>query len=408
MSNKISSGSALIRRDDDVVISAVGAVTACGIGLEAIWDYARSDAAPPQDAQSYGLNDFKAVAHFSDKRMMKAVSTSDALGLAAVEILKKAARWPELGVKPEMIGVYAGAPSASTNANDYYMDALKAAMHPAPVNGILVDTAKFGQTCMEAKPTTLLIGLPNNVLCYAAMLLDARGPNSNYTSSMLSGMTAVMNGARRVSRGQLAVAVAGGFAYFSATEVNEKMYLEAGFDAFPYADGAAFTTLERRAPAVARGMKPLASLLSFATGSDAGNAWSVEASGQSLERAIQRALNDAGLTPDDIGLVLATDSARRGLETRGLSVLSRVFANARARPAVGNFSRRFGDLREAGGILEMALAPRIMAAGAIPQGLASEAAMKAGFKREVPGARAALVMRQGFSGESSVAVVGRD
>ena len=392
------------KSDQDVVVTVLGVVTSSGIGLDAIWEAAQ--VVKKGDRASHALPEFRAMPYLSDKRMMKAVSNGDALGLATIEILKKEARWGEIGVAPNSIGLYVGAPASPASANDFYLDAVRVAKAWSGMGA--ASPVKFGQAAMAAKPTALLIGLPNNVLCYAAMILDARGPNSNYTSSMTSGMTALMNGARRVCRGQLRVAVAGGFAFLNAGDVNERVYLHAGFDAHPFADGAAFATLERREQAVTRGMKPLATLHAFAASSDAGAVWALDDGGQALERAIGRALADSGVRPADIGLVLATDSARPGLEARGLTVLSRVFANARAQPAVGNFSRRFGDLMEGAGAIELAVAAKILETGKVPAGLISAAASAAGFGVDVPKAALALVIRQGFNGESVIAVVGKE
>src|SRR5690606_28742169 len=122
------------------------------------------------------------------------------------------------------------------------------------------------KTSMGAMPMTLLVGLPNNVLCYGAMIFDAKGPNSNYTSTSTAGHVALINGAKRIGRGQLDVAIAGGFNAHTEP-VNGKMYEALGVST-KLADGAAFVALERRGEAEARGQTILATYLGGALTND--------------------------------------------------------------------------------------------------------------------------------------------
>ncbi len=372
---------------NDVVITGLGLVSGAGVGADAQLAFL----AGPIGARKLSLTDFKPAPYFSDKKMLKAMSHTDAIGLAAVEMLKKDAGWGTIGVTPERIGMYVGAPPSGASDNAYYMEEQRAARDEQGKGSL----AAFGKTCMGSKPSTLLIGLPNNVLCYGAMVLDARGPNSNYTSSGPSGMIAVMNGAKRVARGQLDLAVAGGFSAYHSDPMNKEAVISGGRPEAPVADGAAFVTLERRAAAEARGAKTYATVAGYAQGSDGMGPWAFDPHGAALENAVRRAMQQAGLGAGDVGLVLVSGTGTRSANEAELAVLARVFPKGRDVPALGAFSRAFGNLVEAGGVMELALAARIVASGALPASLALTE--KTGpIDRSKPGI---LVLRTSFSGD---------
>ncbi len=387
----------------DVVITGVGAVTAAGVGRAAQWAKV-FDGTPVSGADELSLAAFRPAPYLSDKRMLKAVSTPDALGLVGIEELKKNLGWETVKVSPERIGMFVGAPSSPAASNEFYVPAMEAARDG---NGKCSQRV-FGATCMESKPTALLIGLPNNVLCYGAMILDARGPNNNYTSASTSGLIAVATAARRVARDQLDLAVAGGFAMPSEDQVTRAVQENAGLGT-RVASGAVFLGLERREGADARGAKALGRIMGSAQGSDGLGPWQRDPHGRGMESAIMRALSEAGLGLDDIGLVLASQHGVRDVDVAELLVLSRVFAKARARPALGAFSRAFGNLMEAGGMLELASASALLERPTLPAAIQMAPNVAHQWNGKIDASKPhALIVKTGFSGESVALVVGKE
>lgn len=367
---------------DDVVVTGLGLVSGAGTGLTAQLDFLTGKSG----AATRSLAAFRAAPLLSDKRMMKAISHADAVGLAAIELLKNDADWESIPKTPERIGMYVGAPPAGASDNAYYMDAQRAAAGSIKA---------FGKTCLEAKPTTLLIGLPNNVLCYGAMLLDARGPNNNYTSSAVSGMVAVTNGAKRVARGQLDVAVAGGFCAYHADPVNKGVLTAAGLPEEQVADGAAFVSLERRCDAVARGAKVHATIVGCAQGSDALGPWGFDPSGAALEHTVRRAMEQGGLAAADIALVMVSESGHEIADAAERAALGRVFAKGPDGPAWASLGRAYGGLMEAGGVMELGLAASLAALDCVPAAIRVPAEeMRVDAKKQ-----GVLVLRTSLSGD---------
>ncbi len=334
---------------EEIVITGAAAVTSKAIGLEQVKQLALNGG-QKSTADDYSLKDFKAAPHITDRRMLKAVSNVDAIGLAAIEGLCKDLGYRQGMYPAERIGLYVGAPPATAYDNEPYMEALAQAND----RDGKASAGIFGKHCMGARPTTLLLGLPNNVLCYGAMILDAKGPNSNYTALGLSGHLALINAARRVKRQNVDLAVAGGFCAHTEP-VNSAIFKKLGLTDFVPADGAAFVSLERRDGATARGAKVLATYLGGATASDAMGPMMLDVNGEAYEGAIRRALSQAGIGAQDIGLVLASSTGVTRVDACEFSVLSRVFANARELPAVGTFFPVLGHLMEASGLVELGL-----------------------------------------------------
>lgn len=360
-------------RQDDLCVTGLGSVTRYGIDLDAIWEKL-CDAPKGGSLDDYSLDSFKAAAHIADRRMLKAISKTDAIGLAAFEEAIKNSGLKKESVEHHRKGVYVGAPAASAFDNTPYLDAQKKA------GGNL---KHFGVTCLESRPTTLLVGLPNNVLCYGALVIDARGPNDNYNSGDLSGIIAVINAAKQINRGRLDFAVAGGFAGHTEA-VNSWMFHRLGharwpaegreFVTAPYgegedgaviADGATFITLESRANASARGAKPIATLWGAAHRSDGLGPNVVADNSDGLERAIRAALAEAKISVDDVGLIFANAYGFGKLDAIEADTISTMFSQKK--PPVAFLSRHLGNSFEAAGLVEIAIAERLD--GGIPESL---------------------------------------
>lgn len=344
-----------------VYINATGVVSSKGVGSEAhaaMWNASLSQEIP----ESFALRDFKAAPYLSDKKVLKSVSESDALGLVAIEDLKKsAARY--LREDPYRNGFYVGSPPGSAHDNSFYYDAIRDA-------GSL---REFGAACMSSRPTTLLIGLPNNVLCYGSIILGVKGPNSNYTSTFLSGHIALQTAARKVRRGQLETAVAGGFAMHSE-EVNSAMYEQHGIASrnvekakhealIPIADGAVFVVLSNERNADGRNVEFIDSALA----SDGLGPKVIDQSGAAFESMINDLLGRNSVSKESVGLLLANSSGFGLLDECEKSVLSRVYANERVKPALGCSRKVLGNLMEAGGLFEFELARKLYDAKDLPE-----------------------------------------
>lgn len=168
-------------------------------------------------------------------------------------------------------------------------------------------------------PLWMLKGLPNMASCHASIQLDARGPINSIASDEIGGMVAIQEAYLQIRRGRADVMLAGGCSTeLSPTrliQVPQEHYaasVPSGRDVSetvrPFAadrvgavrsEGAACVILERRSHALARGAKPLATLLATATGWGRPSSYR-QGSAAGYDSVTRQAIERAGVAVDRI------------------------------------------------------------------------------------------------------------
>src|SRR5262249_20906327 len=127
--------------------------------------------------------------------------------------------------------------------------------------------------------------------------------------------------------------------------------------------------------------------------------------GEGPERAIRQALDDAGLRPDDVGMIVAHANGTPTSDVSEAKAIARVFGTQM--PPVTGFKWLFGHLIAAAGILETALALHALRSKLIP-GIATlreldpacaPLAVSRGVQR--PRSDVALILCRGFAGTNA-------
>ncbi len=304
----------------------------------------------------FSLESFQVLPHLEDKKVMKSVSRRDGYGLVALtrcknDTKKAGTTW---NYDSNKIGLFVGAPTSSSKDNESYMGSV---LETKDANGNYQD-GNFGKTYASSKPTTLLVGLPNNVLCHGAILLDAKGPNSNYTSTSISSHLAVMYGAEDIQNDKLDTCFVGGYsAHLEPIVMNmfaQNNIVKKSRDAkegIQVGEGACFISLERKEDAIKRGAPIIANYLGGAMGNCP---WfhleEREATGQVMTHTIERALAKANIAKEDIGLLFLHDSGDQVARQEEWLGVKNVFANLSQKPALATLNHEQGDLIEAGGM----------------------------------------------------------
>jgi 3-oxoacyl-[acyl-carrier-protein] synthase II len=368
---------------NEVVITGVGMVTSKGVGLEANAN-AMKNPQVVKDQESYSLKNFKPVSYLSDKRMLKAVSEVDAYGLVATEELKKNSAYVPEQQNPDRVGIYVGASPASVFDNQNYFQPIRETLD---ADGQVV-VSEFGKTFVGARPTTLLVGLPNNVLCYAAMIFNAKGPNSNYTNLETSGHLALNRAAQYVALNKLDYAVAGGCTAHTdpcATgALRTANYLktangEESFTINPYqaeqsgtimADGSVFVSLERRSAAEKRNAEVLATFVACHQASEATGPGITVNSDEAIVHCIESTLKSGGISAADVGVVFTTGYGIAEVDAVEMSAIKKVFTHSQD-IALATSAKVWGNLMESGGVGEVGLAKWLLRDenGQIPQSM---------------------------------------
>lgn len=292
---------------------------------------------------SRDLSGFKAAQHVSDRRILKAVSHRDGYGLAAVEQVKsKSDAWDNHD--PERSGVFVGACPSSVTDNENYIPAVKACVD---TSGQYIE-GHFGGQCMRSRPTTLLLGLPNNVLCYASLILDARGPNNNFTAGGVSSLMALASAKRSLTRGRLDRAVAGGYTYDSdpvRQATLKKLNVTKNEDDVVFTDCASFAELS-----LANEDKGLQLVdMRFATSDEFGS----EDFENQYFRILQELINDHGITAKDVQSLFVPFASWLDNSTDKYHKIREVFPKDHT--GLYSLEDRIGFAGETSGMAELAL-----------------------------------------------------
>ena len=382
------------QKPEDIVVTGLGMLTATGLGAEMNVQSFEQDTTK-KTAEDYKVVGFNPAPHLTDRKVVKAVSHRDVLGLVAMEDCLKNSNISAQTINPDRTGLYVGAPPSSCVDLHNYSEAVMASVDSY---GVLNEKA-FGEHFRSASPTTLLTGLPNNVLCYGAKTLDARGPNSNYTTMETSSHMAIMGATRALRLGRLDCAVVGGYTAHSNKEFIASMKQRGLYDGTPIAEGAAFATLETRANASKRGAKPICKVVACAAATDAMGPYKTNSQSPVLIDLIKQAMANAKIQTGDVGIIMTSGSGLASVDMAEQNAIDSIWSGT-GKPAIASTASRWGNLMEAGGLAEIAFLANCYNKKNIP----SSAKIKSGGEFN-SGKRNALVLRSSSWGEYSCMIV---
>lgn len=419
---------------DRLVVTGNGVVCAAGGTPAAVWDAVhsgRSAIAPVQawDASSLSASSAGEVTELGprdlvpERKTHKLLRRTDFLGLYAAErAIEEAglAAYRE-GLDPEAeeafadrTGVYAAAGGATYQSQYDFFPLLSAA------GG---DMRAFGRDAdAEVHPMWLLRTLPNNVLCHVGIRNDFKGPNACVTNHCVSGTLALSEAKDALRQGYADRAVVVGhdtpiepqtlFGYqeLGLLAESELRPFDAGRTGSVLGEGAAAVVLETASAATERDAEVLAELLGTACTTEGEGLLGIREDGDGLERAIEGALEDAGLAASDVGLVVAHGNGTRLSDASEALALARVFGSDL--PPVTAFKWAFGHLIAASGMVDVVLAALALRHGVVP-GIATLrevdsqfAGLRVSRESQSPRSGVALVLSRGFAGTNGAVLLG--
>ena len=263
----------------------------------------------------------------------------------------------------------------------------------------------------------LLRTLPNNVLGHIGIKYGLKGTNACITNHSVGGLLAVIESFEALRAGEADRVVAIGH----ETPIEPQMVLyyhrigvlasetlrpfDAARDGSQFGEGAGALVLETEASAAARGAPVLGEVLGSGYATEGEGLLAIRADGDGPARAIAQALDDAGLAPADVGMIVAHANGTRQSDASEAAAIRRVFGDDP--PPVTGFKWSFGHLIAAAGIVETVVALAALAKGVVP-GIAtlSEldpecAGIPATSAPQAPRGPVALVLCRGFAGTNA-------
>ncbi len=228
--------------------------------------------------------------------------------------------------------------------------------------------------------------MPNAGAAAVAMKHGLRGQMYGVVSACSSGAHAIGSAMRMIQYGDADAVVAGGseatltafgFACFNSMQALSPTGISRPFDArrdgFVMGEGAAVLVLEDAEAAEKRGATVLAEAAGYGSTSDAYHLTAPEPSGEAASRAIELALADAGLSPDDVGYVNAHGTSTQLNDAAETAALKRALGEEQAkRVPISSTKSAIGHLLGAAGAVEAVATVETLQTGVIPPTLGYE------------------------------------
>jgi 3-oxoacyl-[acyl-carrier-protein] synthase II len=233
-------------------------------------------------------------------------------------------------------------------------------------------------------PFTVPMMIADMAAAQVSIMLGLKGPNFCTMSACSSGADAVGTAFEMIRRGDVPVMFAGGtessidpigIAGFSAVKAlstrndspqTASRPFDATRDGFILSEGSAMLVLEDLEHARARGARILVELIAYGASADAYHMTQPIESGEGGIRAMNRALERAGLKPEDIGYINAHGTSTQLNDKMETSAIKGVFGEYAYKVPVSSTKSMTGHLLGAAGALEAAICALVINEGVIP------------------------------------------
>jgi len=217
-----------------------------------------------------------------------------------------------------------------------------------------------------------------------AMKYGAKGPNMAHVSACASSAHSIGEATEQVRRGQADVMLAGGAeagiikiaiaafnqarALSTRNDAPEKASrpFDRDRDGFVFSEAAGCVVLEEYEHARARGAALLAEVIGYGATADAHHVTAPAEGGEGIVRAMRMALDDAGLTPADVGYINAHGTSTQANDTAETAAIKTAFGAHAHSVAVSSTKSMTGHTLGAAGAIEAIFCVLGMRDGVLP------------------------------------------
>jgi 3-oxoacyl-[acyl-carrier-protein] synthase II len=355
---------------DPIVITGMGAVSPLGVGVEAAWEalmagrggIVRNDRFDTTDfaCKIAGLVPGKETtdgfdpARYIDPKDIKKMDVFIQYGLAAAHEALAQSGW--LADTPEK--------QAATGT------IIGTGVGGSPVMAETVDIIR-DRGPRRLSPFTVPSFLANLAAGWISIKYGFKGPIGAPVTACAASAQAIGDAMRLIRTGEAEVMVCGGaegsvdpisiggFAASRALDTSHNETPEAasrpfdkGHSGFVLAEGAAVVVIEKLSHALARGAAPLAIAAGYGTSADAYHLTAGSPDGAGAQVAMNQAIRNAGLAPDDIGYVNAHATSTEVGDNAEINGIRAVFGDRGQSLAVSSTKSATGHMLGAAGAME--------------------------------------------------------
>lgn len=277
-----------------VAVTGLGVVSSCGVGLDSFWD---GLCASPTIGERR-ITDFNPEPHFDSPKEVRRSDLCTQFAIAAADMAFENSGRPDLD--PYRMGVMLGTGIGGISTLE---------------DQIRVMIEKGGR---RVSPFLIPMMMANAAPAAISMKYNLCGPAENVCTACAAGTHAITNAARLIATGRCDLMVAGGseaafteiavsgftnMTAFSSSGISRPF--DAERDGFVMGEGAGVMILEDFETAVNRGAVIYAEVLGGASTADAHHITAPSPGGSGAINCMRLALEDAELTPDQIGHINA-------------------------------------------------------------------------------------------------------
>ncbi|QGJ71418.1 Beta-ketoacyl-acyl-carrier-protein synthase II [Planctomycetales bacterium 10988] len=369
----------------EIVITGLGLVCPLGIGSSEVWpalEAGKSGVRTLSRLEPEGLPmkiggelpDFNPKPYLPNRKVLKLMSRDIQLAVASAALAYEDGKLDDSSVAPERIGVSFGAHTMMSDLADLEQ------VYQKCVQDGKFQFSEWGEGAMGSVfPLWMLKYLPNMPACHIAIYRDARGPNNSIIQNEISSLLAFNEAIRVIERDRADVMITGGTgvkihyiysnswhryeSYSKQTEHPEQACrpFDQDRDGQVAGEGSACFLLETKAHAKDRGIPILAEVLGYGVGTEH-VPHGKKATGKAIQLAIQNALKEADLSPEQIDYVNA-----HGLSTVVEDELeARAIQSVLGDTPITAFKSYFGNASAGSGALELAISLLALQKGKIP------------------------------------------
>ena len=356
-----------------VVVTGLGVVSPVGNNIDEMWasikagkhgiaPITRFDTEGHKVTLAAEVKDFD----FGDRRAAKRLDIADQYALvAAREAVADSGIVSGENVDPDRFGIYGGTGIGGI----------------ATLESEVTKCIKKGNM---ARASALLVPMmmPNAIAGNISMEFNAKGPSFGIVSACASGTHTIGEAYRNIKHGYNDVIMAGGaesvlapvsfsgFANMTAMNTTTdtdraSIPFDVDRNGFILGEGAGFLILEELEHAKARGAKIYGEIAGYGATSDAYHITSPDPEGKGAAKAIQMALDDAGIKPEDVDYINAHGTGTPYNDAFETIAIKKVFGDDTKVP-VSSTKSMTGHLLGAAGGLEAGICAKAIVEGFIP------------------------------------------
>ncbi|MFI4854719.1 MAG: beta-ketoacyl-[acyl-carrier-protein] synthase family protein [Phycisphaerales bacterium JB065] len=393
-----------------VVITGIGAVTPFGVGMDALWEGLCSGASALGPIESFDATGFRSslgaeVKDFKGRdfvpkhyrKAVKVMARDTELAVAAAQCAVEAAGLVTKGsashidegtpvtYTPDRVGCQIGAGLIAAEVPELAM-----AMVTAEEDGEFSyrrwgADEQTGAGMDNLTPLWMLKYLPNMLACHVTIIHDAQGPSNTITCCEASGPLSIGESLRVIERDDADICFSGGvesklnpMGLLRLDLTGVLAHTEPGIEASSYVrpydpnatgtlvgEGGGILMVEGLDAAEKRGATPIAEIAGFGAGhAPASDDPKRRAVG--LEVAINAALKEAGISPDQVDAIVPQGAGHRRTDETEAAALRAVFDDRLAEIELVTVTPAIGTLAAGAGAIGVCVGARCLQEQKLP------------------------------------------